>query len=284
VVCAEDQADGVLWFPVITEFIQMPSAILPFYTSEGFLIAADGRRRVNQEKRGDDTTKIFEIKEPGKSLAYAFGGTVAFTDKENEDSVMFDFRDEILKIIKSQRMANHKNLKSYAGKIAARLHEGLRTVLTNERMERLKDEGKFEEPALVACLILAGYYEKEPSWITIRFPHIKQTLLEPELKLMALEKGYRPPVVYGSQIVARRIFETDDPTFAKYRVPRVNDAENVTLGEVAESAKKYILACADPEVMKLDAEVCAAIGGHIHIAKVTPQNGFDWVIPPKTEL
>jgi hypothetical protein len=118
----------------------------------------------------------------------------------------------------------------------------------------------------------------------IRFPHIKQTLLEPELKLMPLEKGYRPPVVYGSQIVARRIFETDDPTFAKYRVPRANDAENVTLGEVAEAAKKYILACADPEVMKLDAEVCAAIGGHIHMAKVTPQSGFDWVIPRKIEL
>jgi hypothetical protein len=283
-VCAEDQSDGVLWFPVIREFIQMPSAILPFYTSEGFLIAADGRRRVNQEKRGDDTTKIFEIKEPGKSLAYAFGGTVAFTDKENEDSILFDFRDEIVKIIKSQRMANHTNLQSSAGKIAARLHEGLTNALANERMERLKDEGTVEEPALVACLILAGYYEKEPSWIAIRFPHIKQTLLEPELKLMPLEKGYRPPVVYGSQIVARRIFETDDPTFAKYRVPRANDTENVTLGEVAEAAKKYILACVDPEVMKLDAEVCAAIGGHIHMAKVTPQSGFDWVIPRKIEL
>jgi hypothetical protein len=83
------------------ELTQMPSAILPFYTSAWFLIAANGRRRVNEEKRGDDTTKIFQITEPGKSLAYAFGGTVAFTDKENEDSILFDFRDEILKTIKS---------------------------------------------------------------------------------------------------------------------------------------------------------------------------------------
>ncbi|MCU1271008.1 MAG: hypothetical protein JWN74_2302 [Acidobacteriaceae bacterium] len=276
-MCAGGQDDGVLWLLPALECIQMPSAILPFYTSEGFLIAADGRTRVNGEKRDDQTIKIFQLAEPGRSFAYAFGGTVGFTDKENEDLILFDLRDEILKIIKSLRMTNHKNFKSYAGKIVARLHEGLTKALTNERMERLKDEGTVEEPALVACLILVGYYEKEPSWIAIRFPHIKQTLLEPEPEIMPLQKGYRPPVVYGSQIIARRLFDTDDPTFAKYRVPRVNDAENVTLGEVAEAAKKYILACADPEVIKIDPVICAAIGGHIHMAKVTPKDGFAWL-------
>jgi hypothetical protein len=177
-------------------------------------------------------------------------------------------------------MANHRNLKSYAGKIAARLHEGLTNALANERMERLKDEGTVEEPALVACLIIAGYYEKEPSWIAIRFPHIKQTLLEPEPRSMSLTKGYRPPVVYGSQIVAERIFDTVDPAFAKYRVPRVNDAENVTLAEVAEAAPNYVRACTDPEAMKID-PICDSIGGHVHIAKVTPQNGFEWIEPPQ---
>jgi hypothetical protein len=280
VVCTEDQSDGVLWFSVIAESIQMPSAILPFYTSEGFLIAADGRRRVNKEKRGDDTTKIFEISEPGKSLAYAFGGTVAFTDKENEDLIMFDFRDEILKIIRSQRMANHNNLQSYTWKIAVRLHERLTHALTNERMERLTDEGAVETPADVACLIVAGYYEKYPSWVAIKFPHIGQALLEPKLQVMTLAKGYMPPVIYGAQIVFQKIFMLDDPAFAKYRIPRIHMPEDVTLEEVAESAKRYIRACDDPEVIKID-PMCASIGGDIHIAKVTPQSGFEWMVPPQ---
>jgi len=260
----------------------MPSAILPFYTSEGFLIAADGRKRVNGEKRDDETVKIFRIAEAGRSLAYAFGGSVAFTDRENSDHILFDFRDEILKVIKSLRMTNHRSLKSYAGKIAVRLHEGLAKALTNERMEHLKDEGTVEQPALIACLVLTGYYEKAPSWIAIRFLHRKQTLIEPEIRSMPLVKGYRPPMVYGSQIVAERIFDIDDPAFAQHRVPKVHDAENVTLEEVSEAAKKYILACADPEAMKIDPQTCAAIGGHVHIAKVTAGNGFEWLVPPKS--
>jgi hypothetical protein len=37
----------------------MPSAILLFYTSDGFLIAADGRSRINGVKSNDEVTKIF---------------------------------------------------------------------------------------------------------------------------------------------------------------------------------------------------------------------------------
>jgi hypothetical protein len=53
----------------------MASAILPFYTSEGFLIAADGRARSEEIVLCDAVTKIFSISEPRRSLAYAFGGS-----------------------------------------------------------------------------------------------------------------------------------------------------------------------------------------------------------------
>ena len=64
-------------------------------------------------------------------------------------------------------------------------------------------------------------------------------------------------------------------------MPQINAPENVTLSEVADIARKYILACSDPASMKLDNKHCAGIGGHIHMAKITPEEGFEWIVPPK---
>src|SRR4051794_11315509 len=82
-VCADSQSDGILWIRPAREFIPMASAILLFYTSQGFLIAADGRARGNGTVLTDCMTKIFSISKPPISLAYAFGGTVALTDKDD---------------------------------------------------------------------------------------------------------------------------------------------------------------------------------------------------------
>jgi hypothetical protein len=38
----------------------------------------------------------------------------------------------------------------------------------------------------------------------------------------------------------------------------------------------YIQASADPEAAKVD-EYANAIGGHIHMATITPTEGFQWV-------
>lgn len=53
------QVGGVLCFVHFYECIRMGSAILLFYTSDGFLIAADGRSRINGVKSNDEVTKIF---------------------------------------------------------------------------------------------------------------------------------------------------------------------------------------------------------------------------------
>jgi hypothetical protein len=29
--------------------------------------------------------------------------------------------------------------------------------------------------------------------------------------------------------------------------------------------------------VRIDGKHCAGIGGHIHMAKITPQNGFEWL-------
>jgi hypothetical protein len=255
----------------------MASAILLFYTSEGFLIAADGRARTDGTVLSDTMIKIFPISEPNKSLAYAFGGSIAITDKDDPKIILFDFRVEILKAIESLRVNTCDDLASYAKELSTQLFLALANAQKNDRVEPFK-----ENSPLIACLFLAGYFNKQPSWISIQFTHQSQVLVAPAINQMALIKSYKPSVVYGSKVVAEHLFDMDDPEFAKYRVPRINSSDHVTVSEVSNVARNYILACSDPAAMKLDAGVCAAIGGDIHIAKVTPQGGFKWVIPPAT--
>jgi hypothetical protein len=153
---------------------------------------------------------------------------------------------------------------------------GCRSSRENERIEPLKKD------SLVAALFLAGYYAKIQSAVVVQFRHEEQLLLSPSVRLVGLDKGYAPLMTYGSEVVRQQLFLTDNKEFSPYRVPRPNAPDNVTLSEVEDIARNYILACADPEAMKIDAEHCAGIGGHIHMAKVTPQNAFEWVVPPVT--
>lgn len=46
----------------------------------------------------------------------------------------------------------------------------------------------------------------------------------------------------------------------------------------ADMARAYIAACANSKGRKIDVE-CAAIGGRVHVAEITP-DGFKWIDPP----
>jgi hypothetical protein len=254
----------------------MPSAILLFYTSEGFLMAADGRARSQQAVLSETMTKIFPITQPGRHLAYAFAGTVAFTDKDNEDAVLFDFRDEAMKVIESLCTLDHGSLESYTSAVSDQVYSRLVAAKENVRMEPFK-----ETQAYIAYLFIAGYFKNQPGWAVAEFSRYGQTPLLPIVHQKPLAKGYRPLVTYGSPIVAQHVLDMDDPVFAAYRVQKIHAEEQVTIAEAANVASKYIAACKGPEGLKLDAQICVAIGGHIHMAAITTE-GFAWLIPPKS--
>lgn len=254
----------------------MPSAILLFYTSEGFLMAADGRARIQQAVLSETMTKIFPIRQLGCHLAYAFAGTVAFTDKDDEDAVLFDFRNEAIKVIESLGTSDHDSLESYTHAISDQLYRRLVAAKKNVRMEPFK-----ETQAYIAYLFIAGYFKNRPGWAVVEFSRDGQTPLMPFVQQKPLVKGYRPMVTYGSPIVAQHVLDMDDPVFAAYRVPKIHSEEHVTIAEAANVASKYIAACNGPEGLRLDAKICAAIGGHIHMAAINKE-GFAWLIPPKS--
>jgi hypothetical protein len=259
----------------------LASAILVLYTSEGFLVAADGRMRIDGVVKSDSMTKIFHITQPGRLLFYAFGGSVGLTDKEDPEIILFDFREEVLKVIASLAAKNHPELLAYGTELSMKLCCRLLEVQADDRIEPFKKAENPGSVVLVACMFLGGYYNGQPSLVCAQLLHRDQTVLPPVVSTIAFPKGYKPSLLYGSDVVRKLLFETEDPAFAAYRVPQINAPENVTLSEAVEVARKYILACSDPAALSIDGKHCAGIGGHIHMAKVTPQSGFVWLVPPK---
>jgi hypothetical protein len=64
--------------------------------------------------------------------------------------------------------------------------------------------------------------------------------------------------------------------FAGYTVT-INQYSN--LREAERYVKGYIEACSSAKALEMDPEICKKIGGHIHIAEITP-DGFRWRVPP----
>ena len=157
----------------------MPSALLFFYTSEGFLVAADGRMRSEGAVLSDSVTKIFSISAPNVSLAYAFAGSVAFTDKKDPSSILFDLREEAVKVIQSLRPEDYDDLTSYAGAFSRQLYDRLVAAKQNESMERFKEEQPY-----IAYLFFAGYFAGQASWVTAEFLRDGQTPLLPVVRPM----------------------------------------------------------------------------------------------------
>ena len=84
-----------------------------------------------------------------------------------------------------------------------------------------------------------------------------------------------------TQIVVQSHFKlvvAGDPRFAKYRDRIMVDLRYATLRTATEFAEAVIASQSDDFAHQVDPD-STRIGGHIHIAAVTP-DGFRWIIPP----
>lgn len=75
------------------KFDSMSTAIIRIYTREGFVVAADGRRRRHRPTGdwailSDSVQKIFPIEEEGRSLAYAMAGAAQIAGEAGQ--ILFD--------------------------------------------------------------------------------------------------------------------------------------------------------------------------------------------------
>lgn len=264
------------------DYAPMPTAIVRLYTPEGWVIAADGRKgNTETGEVWDDTQKIFPICGPGKSLAYAIAGDAGISDHTHRN-IGFSFLTEMANAVCPLPTSNADDLMTFAEHISKPVYERLCEARRNDAIVPFREIDTVREPPhpgfTIASVFFAGFYSGAPSAVRVRFFHRRQNPGFPRVFFESLLQG-RQPQIYGSPVVGNLLCKTEDPRFARWRtIP--TGAEFTTIANAAAWAKNYISACASEAGRQEDPETCNAIGGHIHIATISPTTGFHWLVAP----
>jgi hypothetical protein len=258
---------GELWPPPSCRYISMPTAIARVYTSEGFVIAADGLKTRSDTGMvaSNSERKIFEIEQPGRCLAYAFAGAVQLTSQDS-DEILFDFIARTKEAADRLAKERPRSLWHYTERLAEEIEASLDLV---------KEASGTFDPALESqqtYILMDGYYGKHPKRLSVTFKHHAHEPAEVNIAPDNFFPGQ--PIGYGSEALLR-LLNSQDPAFAAYYVSP-QDPNNVTLAEAVQIAANRIRAHRDPEAIKIDEKACSAVGGILHIATITYTGGFQW--------
>jgi hypothetical protein len=264
-------------------FDKSMTAIAIIDTGNGFLIAADGRVRLDDESKrtasaeeiaqeNDEQQKIFPMASPHESLVYAFRGTIR------------DYRGyDLLTITQRQMNAistrlfpdSHSYLKVLGGKINREINEARR----DGKLEKFPQLRKMERTAAwhIASLHFCGYFENTPCLAQIDFFYYRS-----DAQFDVHFPPLRSSQLFGSEIVIRSMYKNypqaiKDSRFDDF-VHELN--KDASLEDAKQFAQGYIEACSSALGLEVDESICKGIGGHIHIATISKEKGFNWVIEP----
>ncbi len=244
-------------YPTVLEFESM-TAIVCQYTRGGFILAADGFRRSFAPDYVElDLQKVFPLTGASHALAYACSGVTVCQSAIGQ----FDFVKEIevaasslppglyfdeyvIKTVQSVHGAFERRAMQYWGK------SEIRDVLSQT------DDG-----AIFVATIFAGYFNGKPMCASAEIRREGLTLRACLSNLQEAPAGFR---VHSGSTEALAIYKA------------AHGCPPDTLQEAAVWAREYISLCAS---RRGSDPACEEIGGHIHIASITPA-GFKWMIPP----
>jgi hypothetical protein len=251
------------------------TALYTILTSYGFVIAADGLARDERTKQivTDTAQKIFGINHNSRSLSFAFSGADALDD-ENGVTRVFLMREikAIAEGLKSQRC---RNLYGFC----VRLSRAVQDILKKHRSAGYPFPVASVRPSIdgtttVSRILIDGYMNGVASRAMIRFAHHNQVLQEASINVSEPTVGDAYWV--GSRDVIAFLSRRDQ-RFAEFLIDGPLDFE-----KAIQQARNFILAQSSLAANGIDPETTATIGGRIHVAIITPDNGFNWASPELT--
>lgn len=222
----------------------------------------------------DYQQKIFDISDSQKALAYAVEGWVIHPDGY-----------DLVAIIQSQvKRIRHRRLsdcRQYLAVLADKVNTEINNAKEDGRLDMFPQAARLEQTTAwkFAKMLIAGYFDGMPILYRIEFVHYSGEHTE------AMVIPYPNPqqcIFAGSRAVTREMYQANGLPVAGSRFseyvkelgldPSLDDAEEYAVG--------YVKACCSPLAIQIDAK-CKAMGGHIHVAEITPA-GLKWRIPPAT--
>jgi len=247
------------------------STIVRQYTSDGFVIASDGRGGFSDGREPiADCQKIFCFPS-APNLAFSFVGTVQLGSA-------FSFFDTVRSTL-PKLLPISVSLMDYALKLSYVVRQILTALrsqgwirFTEDPSELFVHSGSRAPNFTIAYVLIDGYFRGVAGRGYIRFSHENQRISEPEWIPIPLSDAV---LANGSAAVVN-IYETD-PRFGSYRNYDSKLHQSLVLSRAANLAKGLVEAQGGPEGRALDAATCATIGGRTHIAIITPTEGFSWI-------
>lgn len=260
------------------------TAIVINHSAQGFVIAADGRLRCDDESRRKASSqilaletntqqKIFQANTAQGILGYAVTGTV-------RDPQGFDLMTIAQEHSDSISTRHFGDVRSYLRTLGGKINKAINDARQDGTLETLPQTKKVESTSAwyIAALHFSGYFNGEPCLWNIEFSHQGRNsrfdIYRPCLKSTQF---------LGSEIVRNCMY--GDGTLTAYRDPRFYDfvrgvPPHLSLENAREFAIGYIAACSSPLGLEVDEPNCKGIGGHIHMATITQSEGFVWAIEP----
>lgn len=256
----------------------MATAIVRVFTGDAFIIAADGRENeLDGSVTTDTKQKIFSFG-GNRFLAYAFTGHVGLGPEDGTE-VVFDFIDEIGKAAQITSSGRYPTLEKYAKRLGQRVQAELENICSKVPIKfyDAPSPNPGEAGSTIADVLIDGYYSGLPSRVNLRFYRLNGQFVEPDITSPGVVVG--GVWQYGSRIVAGLMSARDQRFYNEHalRSPETPLPFSDEMYSGVVHARAYIEACSSDEGRRLDPKACSTIGGHIHIASVTQQNGFQWV-------
>jgi hypothetical protein len=235
----------------------------------GVLMAADGRMTSDDcSDTKDDVQKLFSIVDPGRTLVYALAGSIAKRD------FSFDLSRECRRIVEAFSVLEVPDWVDYVNALGRAL--GVAMTSANHLP---KSNGKSERGWTIAEMTIGGYFAASAFLAVFRWSHLNGTVI------FSLEESHKQKyaLLYGSGTVYDRMYDSNRRPISDS--PLANYAHDLKIDDSPHGAERYavgyIRACCSPEGRAIDPAGCSGIGGHIHLAKVTADAGFEWIVQPK---
>lgn len=241
--------------------LDMSTSIVSIYTSEGFVIAADGRNYNIETKRkiSDSVKKIFPVEQRERRLVYALSGTSELIPKGATD-VVFDVVAQIENAVQGLSDDTFKSLWHYA--------EALSKVLTDLPKQAREAIQENDPPTIIW---FNGYYDGRPKRVDVKMFYDGQV---PEISTPGLHHGRQYGC--GSSKVLDALADNNS-VLSRYRTPSLGlGYDQRTLADAIDVARSWMSAHCGPEAEGID-PICATIGGDVLMGSLTFADGFHWI-------
>lgn len=257
----------------------MATAIVRIQTQEGTVVAADGMEcvRFTDKVFSMSAQKIFPV--GSLPLAYSLYGTVGMPAKGTR-RLAFHFGEEVEFAANVLQIERFEDIDLYVRCVGR---------VISERLRSLKSIGVIEyypwtiEPGLpgatIAHIFFFGYFRGSPCTCDLRFFHRAQDLETPTVTFTE-ENPAVPIRIWGSKLVENALFYSNNKRLSPYRVS-VPPPQEMSISQASDIAINYIRACDSDAGREIDPDACKGIGGHIHVAKMSPSFGFRWIKRPR---